>query len=389
MKFLSQLFEARGTDLTSKSFRFARRKLISIYLLIIAVVIILFSYLVLVQVTQRELAQKLPPHSEILLNSNDARSIAQQEKPGVPVLGAEYEIKNRELLYEVYFADGESIYVDVLSGTIISNKGSQKIITLYHTLTDDTYEIIAWLGIIVFIIASAGSIFIANATLKPIAQSIQKQKRFVSDAAHELRNPLASLQTTLESYARSKDKTVKLSESVTADLLDEVKRLIATSEALLAFESYEKNPETIQNCVLEKNLTDVLGRLEPYRLEKNIAIHQKISPDTVRFKPHDLSSVLYNLLHNALKFSNNDSHIHVSWDGHILVVADSGRGIAPEHLGHIFERFYKVENARSFDGHSNGLGLALVYEIVTSYGGTIKVESELGRGTTFRVTFIS
>lgn len=387
MKFLSQLFAARGTDLTSKAFLQARHKLIGIYLLIIALVICLFSYLVIVQINQREALRDLSPHSEIVLNAREAREVASHARPGSPVADAEYELKDNRLFYEVNFSNGEVVYVDVVSGRLVPPEDYNKPETWYHTITDDTYEIIGWLALVVFGFASVGSILVANATLRPIATSIQKQKRFVSNAAHELRNPLASLQTTLESYLREKNKSQAFSESVATDLLSEVKRLITTSESLLAFEGVEKSTETLQDCNVSLQVDHALSRLSAAIHEKNIVVSKVLSETLVRVRPTDLDLVLYNLLHNAVKFSGVGASISITWDGTVLTVGDTGGGIAAEHLPHIFERFYKADQARGFTGHSNGLGLALVHDIVASYGGRITVDSSVGHGTTFMVTF--
>lgn len=385
MKSLSQLFEARGTDSTSNSFRRARRKLIAIYLLIIAVVVLLFSVLVVLQVNQRELANQFSPHTEITLNTSEAQLAASLDKPNAKITNTEYELRGGVLIYEVYFDDGESVFVDVATGNILPDMEKIEVSSLFNKLTDETYEIVGWLGLIVFLIASVGSIVVANNTLKPISESVQKQKRFVSDAAHELRNPLAALQVTLESYIRSDEKTLILNESVAKDLLSEVKRLIATSESLLSFEKAEVIKKSLTPCSVKVSLVGVVQRLESLLKEKNIIIEEDISETIIGINAQDIDTILYNLLHNAIKFSHANSKIVVTWNGSEMAVSDTGVGIETENIPHIFERFYKVDKARSFATNSSGLGLALVAEIVRSYGGTIDVQSVIGKGTKFIV----
>lgn len=387
MKFLSQLFEARGTDLTSKSFRQARRKLVAVYLLIIAVVIFVFSTLVVLQVNQRELSNKLSPQTKITLNTSEAQLTASLNKPNTKIINTEYELKDGVLIYEVYFDDGEKVFVDVASGKILPDVEKKEFNSIYLQLTDDTYEIVGWLGLVVFILASIGSIFVANITLKPISVSVQKQKRFVSDAAHELRNPLAALQTTLESYIRSDDKSSSLNEIVAKDLLAEVKRLIVTSESLLAFERAELTKKSLVACSVQERLEATVYRLEKMLAAKNIVVEKNISAVPLRVDAQDLDTILYNLLHNAIKFSDESSNIFVVWDGSTLIISDLGQGIEAKHLPHVFERFYKVDQARSFTSNSSGLGLALVSEIISSYKGTISVQSAIGRGTQFIINF--
>lgn len=386
MKFLSQLFEARGTDWTSSAFKDARLKLITLYLVIIAVVIGLFAYLVVLQVQEKASSQKIPSNSQIVLNATEAQAKALRLKPNTTIESTEYVLENNTLLYVIGFNDGEDINVDLLSGKaqlVQDIKGGESFFELF---TREISETIWWIGIIVFLLASGGSIVVASMTLRPIAESVRKQKQFVSDASHELRNPLASLQTTLESYLRSTDKSKALSESIAEDLLEEVERLIVTSESLLELEKREKHIRNVKPCMVSQNLESIEKRLKVELDAKNIVLVNTVLNKPLLIDSDDLDTILYNLLHNAIKFSSKNSEIKVDWNGKVLTVSDSGQGIEAKHIPHIFERFYKADQARSFNTNSNGLGLALVHEIVSSYGGSIAVESTVGTGSTFTVT---
>lgn len=386
MKFLSQLFVARGTDWTSSAFKDARLKLITLYLVIIAVVIGLFAYLVVLQVQEKASSQKIPSNSQIVLNATEAQAKALRLKPNTTIESTEYILENNTLLYVIGFSDGEDINVDLLSGEVRPAQDIKGSASFFELFTREISETIWWIGIIVFLLASGGSIVVASMTLRPIAESVRKQKQFVSDASHELRNPLASLQTTLESYLRSTDKSKALSESVAEDLLEEVKRLIVTSESLLELEKHEKKIRSTRLCVVSQNLERVTQRLKVDLDAKNIVLVNTVSNTSLLVDSDDLDTILYNLLHNAIKFSGKNSEIKVDWNGKVLTVSDSGQGIEAKHIPHIFERFYKADQARSFATNSNGLGLALVQEIVFSYGGGIAVESVVDKGTTFTVT---
>jgi signal transduction histidine kinase len=131
----------------------------------------------------------------------------------------------------------------------------------------------------------------------------------------------------------------------------------------------------------------VRSRLKKNLEEKHITITSKVGDASLRADQHDLETIIYNLVHNAIKFSPADTEIVISSSENQLIVNDQGYGIESKHLPHIFERFYKADDARSLNTSSNGLGLALVAEIVYSYGGTISVESEVGKGTVFTVKF--
>lgn len=387
MKFLSQLFEARGTDWTSSAFKRARMKLIALYLLIIAIIIASFAYLVVLQVQEKASSQRIPSNSQIVLSAAEARAKAMALRPQETIENTEYVLEENTLHYVIGFSDGEDVEVDLLTGKArldVDESGDESFFELF---TDEVDEIIWWIGIIVFLVASGGSIYVAHMTLRPIAESVRKQKQFVSDASHELRNPLASLKTTLESYLRSADKTRILSESITEDLLEEVERLIVTSESLLELEKREKQDKNIMQCALAQNLEKTIKRLKTNLNEKSVTVTDDIADIPLLIDTSDLDTILYNLLHNAVKFSDKNSNINVMWDGKKLAISDVGQGIEAKHIPHIFERFYKADQARSFTENSNGLGLALVQEIVSSYGGHVAVESTAGKGSTFTITF--
>lgn len=386
MKFLSQLFEARGTDWTSSAFKSARLKLVALYLLIIAIIIASFAYLVVLQIQEKISSQRIPSNSQIVLNAAEAKAKATKLKPTETIEDTEYVLDENTLLYKIGFSDGEDVEVDLLTGEAQLGQDVGGGESFFELFTDEVDETIWWIGIVVFLLASGGSIYVANMTLKPIAESVRKQKQFVSDASHELRNPLASLHTTLESYIRSSHKSKILSESVAEDLLEEVKRLIVTSESLLELEKREKQMRNIASCVVSQNLERAVQRLKVDLDAKYIKLVNTVSNAPLLIDSSDLDTILYNLLHNAIKFSDENSEIKVGWNGKELTVSDTGQGIEAKHIPHIFERFYKADDARSFTTNSNGLGLALVHEIVSSYSGSIAVKSVVGKGATFTVT---
>ena len=117
MKFLSQLFEARGTDWTSNACRDARRKLIALYLLIIAIVIASFAYLVVLQVRDKASDEKIPDNSKIVINATEAEARASALKPHETITTTEYVLEDNTLHYVVGFSDGDDVEVDLLSGT--------------------------------------------------------------------------------------------------------------------------------------------------------------------------------------------------------------------------------------------------------------------------------
>jgi|CXWL01.1.fsa_nt_gi signal transduction histidine kinase len=360
----------------SNDFSRARFRLVTLYLVIVASVIVLFSFLVIRQADDaRSSASADRP---FVITTEEALLRTEALMPGVEVTDTEYEIEDNDLYLTVEFQGDRDVKANLFTGTIALDTGSE---TLLEILTDDFDEMVLWIGISVFLLAALLSHYVANRTMQPIANNIRKQKQFVSGAAHELRNPLAALHSRIEAALRSREH--ENSYNVLRDLLAETKRLIALSEELLLIERDEQRTRDPQLCLVKKSVTAVIDRLTPVMKEKKIDVREDIADAPLRIDPHDLETVLYNLLHNAVKFSEKNTTVRIMWKKGILSVSDQGPGISENHVPHLFERFYKAET----NTEGTGLGLSLVHDVVKRYGGSIRVESSVGKGTTFFVTF--
>jgi two-component system sensor histidine kinase CiaH len=284
------------------------------------------------------------------------------------------------LYFTIEFEDERDVKVDLFSGEKkVINEEDENIITL---LTDDFEEIVVWIAQLVFILAGLGSVFVANKTLVPVKRGIEKQKRFVSDAAHELRNPLAAIHSSLEAELRQSDN------KVLENILFETKKLINISEDLLDLEKVESNKS---NKLFETDISDivesVLSRLKKSIEEKKLDLNVDIEKSFVDIEESDLEKIIYNLVHNAIKFTGENGKINISYRDNVLEVSDTGIGIKEENIEKIFDRFYQEDSSRDTNKEGSGLGLSLVQEIVNSYGGTINVRSDLGEGSTFKIIF--
>ena len=231
---------------------------------------------------------------------------------------------------------------------------------------------------------------LAQKTLTPLEESHKKQIRFTADAAHELRTPLAVMQAGGEVVLRS-DRSVDEYKKFISESLDEVKRLTTLSNNLLFL---ARNDKKKVNLIIKNSFTDICRKqveaMRPYASKKNIVIADSISDSVfVLGDGDDLIRMIVNLLKNAVDYSHKDGEIEVSLKKQnnkaILVIKDFGVGIKESDLGRIFERFYKADDSRTLNSTSTGLGLAIVLEIVKEHKGTIKVDSVLGKETTFTV----
>lgn len=344
-------------------------------------VISLFSLLIIYQVDDSFSDPAISTKKDLLLKASEAITIAEKMHPKKEVTETEYEIEHGKLYFTVAFDDEETeVKVDLLTGETHVPEKEEGIMGMF---TDDFDEMVGWVALLVFTLAASLCIYVANKTLEPISINLRKQRQFVSGAAHELRNPLAALHSRIESILRSTEPELK--ENVLEDLLLETKHLIALSEGLLSLEKGELRTANIKTQSIKTSANHIISRLENYAKDKNITIQNDIGNDSIAIDTEDLQTILYNLLHNAIKFTKEGGTVKFVWANKTLTVSDTGIGIPEGDIPFIFDRFYKADISRGNEG--NGLGLSLVKEIADSYGALITVSSLIGKGTTFTVSF--
>jgi heavy metal sensor kinase len=227
-----------------------------------------------------------------------------------------------------------------------------------------------------------------NGMIARLERSFGEIRRFTADAAHELRTPLTVMRNAAEVALRLPRDAEQYRE-VLEDLLEEIERLSRLAEQLLFLcrEDAGLVPQSRQTVRLDELIHEVADHMRVVAAEKR----QTITVDNRTHCPvagddHQLRRLLANLLDNAIKYTSTGGAITVNSECLSeqvrVVVADNGSGIAADHLPHIFDRFYRVDPARgreTIDGI--GLGLAICRSIVDAHGGTIDVESTVGRGT--------
>jgi heavy metal sensor kinase len=217
--------------------------------------------------------------------------------------------------------------------------------------------------------------------------AFRRERQFTSDASHELRTPLAAMQVIL-GVVREQRRTPEDYEQALADLSEEVDRLRALAEDLLRLARGDTLQITVREDVnLSTMLRDVADSLHPLAEAKGLTIACNV-PDGLALQGDSdaLIRLFVNLLENAVNFTERgaiDVSAGADTDGLFITVSDTGIGIPPEHLPHIFERFYRVDRSRSKGGA--GLGLAIAQGITRAHGGALEVESTPGVGTTFSV----
>ena len=247
-----------------------------------------------------------------------------------------------------------------------------------------------------------------NEMLASLQESYQRQQRFVADASHELRAPITSIRCNLDLLARAPDLPPAEAQAALADARTEADRMGRLVSDLLALahtdaiqpstaDGYKNSDTRAQLIDLDSLLLEVFrqyrrsgegesGEQPPHGPRLML---QHITPAHVYGDADQLKQAFVALLDNALKYTPYEGSISLSLvtgEGYATVkVSDTGIGILPEDLPHIFERFYRADRARSRERGGSGLGLAIAQNIVRELQGSIEVESTPGKGSTFTV----
>lgn len=222
-------------------------------------------------------------------------------------------------------------------------------------------------------------------------EDAQKSRReFVANVSHELRTPLTSIQGYVETLLEEENPTPEMTREFLGIVLKNAARMNRLTVDLLALARVE-NPDNklkLQPCKAGVLMRDALAALGGIVKDSGVKLQSGGAPNVTVLADLDaLNQVFGNLIENSIKYAREGKRIRVGakLEGSevVFTVQDYGPGISSEHLDRIFERFYRVDKARSRESGGTGLGLAIVKHIVQSHGGRVWVESELGNGAAF------
>lgn len=230
-----------------------------------------------------------------------------------------------------------------------------------------------------------------NQTFEQLECLFERQKRFTSDASHELRTPIAVIlgycQIALE-QGRSPEQ-IRDAVKACSRAGERMKRLTNDLLELSRIESGELNFEFSQ-CSVKEIAEEALELVEPLAVEKEIRLSDELEDVEIRANGDRLWQVLVNLLNNAIRHTPHAKSITVTSRVHAerveLAVIDEGEGIPQEDVAHIFDRFYRVDHSRNRQSGGSGLGLAISETIIKAHGGSIRAESVLGEGSVFTIS---
>ena len=250
--------------------------------------------------------------------------------------------------------------------------------------------------------ATSGSRKDAMSAIIVMLRDVTEQKRlersrreFVSNVSHELRTPITTMKTYSETLLESDDIPPEMQKSFLSVMQSEADRMARLVSDLLDLSKLDYNPQDMQkeHFDLRSLLEEVVKKLgleaSSRGLDLSLSFANALYP--LYGNRDRIEQVLINILSNAIKYTPDGGEIRVSagniYDSIYIKVKDSGVGIPKEDLHHVFERFYRVDKARSRESGGTGLGLAIAKEIVEAHGGEIKIESEYGKGTLVTIKF--
>jgi signal transduction histidine kinase len=232
-----------------------------------------------------------------------------------------------------------------------------------------------------------------NAMAEKIENFDQSRSQFVQNASHELKTPLATMKILLENLIYQPDMPQELRAEFMQDMNHEIDRLSGIITDLLTLTQMDtrKSALKLEAVDLSALCEETLHALEPAADKAKLTLQAQIAEDiTLKGDESKLSQVVYNLIDNAIKYTPEGGAVTVTLAADSrnvsLRVQDNGIGIPEEDIAHIFDRFYRVDKARSRATGGTGLGLSIVRQMVQLHGGDIQVESTANQGSVFTVT---
>jgi two-component system sensor histidine kinase SenX3 len=215
------------------------------------------------------------------------------------------------------------------------------------------------------------------------------RRDFVANASHELKTPVSAIIASSEALqiavGRKDDSSLGFAQQIerSARQLD---RLVGD---LLDLSRLEREQPELEPLGLDLLVREELERLRPEAEEKSIQLSMELAPAQIAGSRRDIAIAVRNLVDNAVRYTGPSGSVGAELETLdqevVLRISDTGEGIPTRDLARVFERFYRVDAARSRSTGGTGLGLAIVKHVVESHGGSVDVESELGRGSVFTV----
>jgi signal transduction histidine kinase len=231
-----------------------------------------------------------------------------------------------------------------------------------------------------------------NNILAQVNKLDESRQEFVSNVSHELKTPITSIRVLADSLMTMEDAPLELYKEFMQDISTEIDREAKIISDLLALVKMDKSAGALNIATVDMNqlISDILHRLLPIAGQRGIElVLESFRPVTAEVDETKLTLAITNLVENAIKYNVDNGYVHVSLNADhrymYIKVQDSGIGIPDDCQDLIFDRFYRVDKARSRETGGTGLGLAITKSVIQMHNGAVRVYSKLGEGTTFSV----
>lgn len=255
----------------------------------------------------------------------------------------------------------------------------------------DIALVLAGGGVVALWLAAIGGMMVAHRALRPVQQSWQRQQAFVADASHELRTPLAIVRADAEVLLRSLRQTIEQNRELVEDIIGETDHLTGMVADMLTLTRLDAGRLPLERAEFDARelLDDVAAQTRRVLDGRSMTLAVEAPASLPVYADRErLLQVLRILIDNAQRHTPDGGQITLagrSERGHVVLeVRDTGSGIPPEHLGHIFERFYRADTARTRTGGA-GIGLAIARGIIEAHAGRLRAASVVGFGTTITI----
>ena len=249
------------------------------------------------------------------------------------------------------------------------------------------------IGLAALAVFFAISLFLARLALKPVERAWARQRQFVADASHELKTPLTVILANTGIIAAHPEAPVSSQGKWLGYIREEAQRMKGLVEDMLFLARHDgaERPPDLRPVPFSDLVTGCVLRFESVAFERQTALTCELQPGLwVAGLSQDLERLVMILLDNAVKYAGEggqvDAALALRQERVVLTVRNTGEPIPPEHLEHLFERFYRADGSRSRKEGGYGLGLAIAQAIVQTHRGQIEVRSSQGEGTVFTVT---
>jgi len=265
--------------------------------------------------------------------------------------------------------------------------------SVYNGLRKATL-ILGILSLLAFIVANFAGHIMAGKAIIPLKEAYERQRQFAADASHELRTPLSVVMASVDVLGNDASIVSPFLRQVIVDMRDEVKKMTKlVSDLLMVARSENQTFKMVtEKFDLIEAVHEVVRKMQPLADEKHIKlIFDKQEAVVIRADIQRIKQLLIILIDNALKYTPSNGVVTVKVDGEFeknkirIMVRDTGIGISLPDQHKVFDRFYRVDRARSRDSGGNGLGLAIARDIVNLHNGELHIESKIGEGAAFIV----